>query len=186
MKIYQETNDFYEIKELLWSGAENTLQQIDDAGKFDAFDDYINDLYPDGVDLTSLNDMLRFDSDQILKDLGIVDEETITEIENLISEINEKTKSLDEEKIINQIRFDVEDDEVDDIIGDMKEQLNNLKDYVKDLNIAMDDTSQNLIDIEDAAYNIYTDLKDYEDYASDIESICDSARELEKLAQDAQ
>lgn len=180
MKIFNETNDFYEIKKMLWGGAEDVLQQIDDVGQFDAFDDYINDIYPDGIDITSLNDMLRFDRDQILKDLGIVDEEVITRIENLISEIDEKTKLLN--KDIDQSMYEIG---VDDITIGIKKQLDNIKGYIDDLNVAMNDTSQNLIDIEDAAYNIYTDLEDYEDYG-DIESICDSARELEKLAQNAQ
>jgi hypothetical protein len=65
-----------------WSGAINTKDQIIEAGKADEFDAYIEDLYPNGIDETTLNDILWFDCDSILQELGIEeDEEDGEEIE---------------------------------------------------------------------------------------------------------
>lgn len=56
-----------------WSEAKRTWSIILDAGKKDEFEQYLEDLYPDGLTITELNDMLWFDSDQILRDLGLAE-----------------------------------------------------------------------------------------------------------------
>lgn len=53
------------------SGAVDTYEKIEEAGKLDDFEMMIDELYPDGIDETELNDWLWFDGDQLLKDLGI-------------------------------------------------------------------------------------------------------------------
>jgi hypothetical protein len=58
-----------------WSGAVDTKNKIVEAYKENDFDSYIEDLYPDGIDETALNDLLWFDGDQILEDLGITEDE---------------------------------------------------------------------------------------------------------------
>ena len=57
-----------------WSGAIETKQAIIDAGKCDEFDSYIDELYPDGLTDTQLNDILWFD-ESLLEMLGISEEE---------------------------------------------------------------------------------------------------------------
>lgn len=56
-----------------WSGAVDTWNKIVDADKVDEFEDLMEMEYPDGLTVTSLNDALWFDGDQILSDLGISD-----------------------------------------------------------------------------------------------------------------
>ena len=75
MKIYSEQSlaDFK-----FWSGAETTAQRIwEEQGSegFDQLEAILEDLYPDGVDETDLNDLLWFDADTVYEWLGIEDEE---------------------------------------------------------------------------------------------------------------
>ena len=58
-----------------WSGAINTKNIIIEAGKADLFDQTIEDIYPDGISETQLNDILWFDADWIYEILGIDIEE---------------------------------------------------------------------------------------------------------------
>lgn len=58
-----------------WSGAKNTWQRIQDEGKVDEFEQLMEKCYPDGLTKKELNDMLWFDGEQVLKDLGIIDDE---------------------------------------------------------------------------------------------------------------
>ena len=64
-----------------WSEAVNTKSTIIDKGKTDEFDLLIDELYPEGIDETKLNDMLWFESEWIYEMLGID-----TENEEVISE----------------------------------------------------------------------------------------------------
>ena len=75
MKIYSEKSlaDFS-----FWSGAKSTAQRIwDERGSegFDQLETILEDLYPDGIDETALNDLLWFEADTIYEWLGIDDEE---------------------------------------------------------------------------------------------------------------
>ena len=54
-----------------WSGAKDTKEAILEAGKADEFDFMIEDLYPDGLSETQLNDLLWFEEDWIYEMLGI-------------------------------------------------------------------------------------------------------------------
>lgn len=68
MKIYAETNlDNFNA----WSGGLDTKNAIINAGKEDEFDEYIEELYPDGIDATMLNDILWFDRDSLYEMLGL-------------------------------------------------------------------------------------------------------------------
>lgn len=58
-----------------WSGAKDTKQAIIDAGKEDEFEALIEDLYPDGIDETALNDLLWFEDEYLFECLGIEEED---------------------------------------------------------------------------------------------------------------
>ena len=72
MKVYQEISirDFE-----AWSGAVDTYDKIICNDKEDEFDAMIEELYPDGIEETQLNDLLWFDSDWVLESLGIAENE---------------------------------------------------------------------------------------------------------------
>ena len=58
-----------------WSGAKETKQTILEHDLSDEFDQLIEELYPDGIDETQLNDILWFDSEWCFEMLGIKEEE---------------------------------------------------------------------------------------------------------------
>ena len=58
-----------------WSGAVDTKQTILDNGMEQDFEQLIEELYPDGLTDTQLNDLLWFDSEFIFDSLGINEEE---------------------------------------------------------------------------------------------------------------
>lgn len=58
-----------------WSGGEETQNTIIQENKENDFDAMIEELYPDGIGETALNDLLRFESDWIFETLGIEQEE---------------------------------------------------------------------------------------------------------------
>ena len=79
MKVYQEISirDFE-----AWSGAVATKDLIVEHGKEDEFDALIEELYPDGIDETQLNDILWFDDEWVLESLGIKKEDEDEEEED--------------------------------------------------------------------------------------------------------
>ena len=58
-----------------WSGAKDTKETIINEGKIDEFDALIEELYPDGIDETHLNDLLWFEEDWVYEMLGIETDE---------------------------------------------------------------------------------------------------------------
>ena len=59
-----------------WSGAVDTLNTLTDEQK-DDLEAILEDLYPDGIDETSLNDLLWFENDAIAEWLGFEDWEDL-------------------------------------------------------------------------------------------------------------
>jgi hypothetical protein len=57
-----------------WSGAVETKETIVDNRKSQDFDFLIEDLYPDGLTETELNDLLWFEADWIYEQLNIREE----------------------------------------------------------------------------------------------------------------
>ena len=58
-----------------WSGAKDTKETILNAGKEDNFDTLIDELYPEGLSETSLNDLLWFETDWLYENLEILEED---------------------------------------------------------------------------------------------------------------
>lgn len=71
MKLY--TEDISDYKP--WSGAVSTYDKIVEEGELDQLEYLIEEIYPDGISFTGLNDILWFDSDWVLSSLGIAEEE---------------------------------------------------------------------------------------------------------------
>ena len=72
MKITTDIYDFWsEYKP--WSRAVLTARIIEKNDKVEEFFNMIEELYPDGIDMTQLNDILWFESEWVLDILGIKD-----------------------------------------------------------------------------------------------------------------
>ena len=91
-----------------WSGAKDTYETIVDAGKIDDFDAYLEDSYPEGLTVTELNDLLWFDGDSVLRDLGIYTEEAIDiAIQEVVEEAqDERFEDTDDLKSFLEINLE--------------------------------------------------------------------------------
>lgn len=54
-----------------WSGAADTKKKIIDNNMVEEFDQLIEEIFPEGISDTYLNDLLWFDANWILETLGI-------------------------------------------------------------------------------------------------------------------
>ena len=54
-----------------WSGAKDTLNKLIELDKCDELEFILDDLYPDGLTDTQLNDILWFEDEWIFETLGI-------------------------------------------------------------------------------------------------------------------
>lgn len=78
MKIYSEIS----LENFgAWSGAVDTLDRVREEDKCDELEAILEDLYPDGMSETELNDLLWFEPEQIFEWLGIEEEDEDEETE---------------------------------------------------------------------------------------------------------
>lgn len=70
-KTYYDENDFYLLKENSWSGALQTLDDIERNELEQEFMFLLENIFPDEVDETELNDFIWFDRDYIFEQLGL-------------------------------------------------------------------------------------------------------------------
>ena len=87
-----------------WCGAEKTLDKIISEGKAQELEFILEDLYPEGMDETQLNDLLRFDSEWCFEAVGI---RTESEIKSELEEAEEKFESM-----MNDYRDEIDDEEL--------------------------------------------------------------------------
>lgn len=112
-----------------WSGAVDTLERIQREGKCAELENVLEELYPDGMTETELNDLLWFDSESVYEWIGISSEEQIEkEIEEAEEELEEKLSDLE---------FDLDDDlteeERKDIIESYQPEIDEIKERIADL-----------------------------------------------------
>ena len=112
-----------------WSGAKETLERIQREGKCAELENVLEELYPDGMTETELNDLLWFDSESVYEWLGIRSESQIEkEIEEAEEELEEKLSDLE---------FDLDDDlteeERKDIIESYQPEIDEIKERITDL-----------------------------------------------------
>ena len=117
-----------------WSGAVDTLERIQREEKCEELENVLEELYPDGMTETELNDLLWFDSESVYEWLGIRSEAQIEkEIEEAEEELAEVQSNLEDElnddelktkeraEIIESYQSDI--DEIKERIADLKEEL---------------------------------------------------------------
>lgn len=68
MRIYTEF-DLHTFE--AWQGAKETRNAIIEAGKAEEFNDLVDELFPDGLSETEMNDFLWFDDETIFEMLDI-------------------------------------------------------------------------------------------------------------------
>lgn len=119
-----------------WSGAKYTLDRIQREGKCEELENVLEELYPDGMTETELNDLLWFDSESVYEWLGIRSEEQIKkEIKEAEEELAEVQSNLEDDlddeltteeraEIIESYQPDI--DEIKERIADLREELSEL------------------------------------------------------------
>ena len=117
-----------------WSGAVDTLERIQREGKCAELENVLEELYPDGMTETELNDLLWFDSESVYEWLGIRSEgqieKEIEESEEELAEVQSKLEDdLDDDELTTEERAEIIEsyqpdiDEIKERIADLKEEL---------------------------------------------------------------
>ena len=120
-----------------WSGAKDTLDRIQREGKCAELENILEELYPDGMTETELNDLLWFDSESVYEWLGIRSEEQIEkeikEAEEELAEVQSNLEDdLDDDELTTEERAEIIEsyqadiDEIKERIADLKEELSEL------------------------------------------------------------
>lgn len=106
MLICKEYNNFYEIKEMCWSGAIDTLKDIERNNREEEFMSLLEEMFIDGTPTdTEVNDWIWFDRDMIYENCGL-------------DENGEEPKDYDEEEIENSIEELNATDDFEDFCDD--------------------------------------------------------------------
>ena len=120
-----------------WSGAKDTLERVQREGKCGELESVLEELYPDGMTETQLNDLLWFDSESVYEWLGIRNEEQIEkeikEAEEELAEVQSNLEDdLDDDELTTEERAEIIEsyqpdiDEIKERIADLKEELENI------------------------------------------------------------
>ena len=107
-----------------WSGAVYTYNHIANADKLDEFEDVLEELYPDGIGETELNDLLWFDSDWCYETLNITTKE---ELEDELEDAKSRLADL-------EIELEgAEEDGDEDTIADCKANITEVLEEIAEL-----------------------------------------------------
>ena len=163
MKIFIEEPSEYELKDMLWSGAEDTLDEIIKADKFDAFCQYIDDIYGDeGIGLTQLNDILRFDTDQLKKDIGMFDLEEVL-YRDYLKDFKKDCETYKKPRMITD----------SDMEGYGEESESELSEHIDEITDKLSECLDAIDSVFDSEY-----YDDFESAKDDLESACDDLDDL--------
>ena len=133
-----------------WSGAKDVLNRIISNNLCSTLEAILEDLYPDGMTDTQLNDLLRFDSEAVYEWVGLRSEE--------------------------QIRAEISDKE--DELSDLYEELNDIKESFEDEAEGLSDEEKNELWESDYAED-YTDKQtEIEEKETEIEELKEELEEI--------
>lgn len=131
MKIYKELDlNTFEA----WSGAVDTLDRVKEENKIAELEDLLDEVYPDGMDETQLNDLLWFDNEWIYESLDI---RYYDQVERELTEARIELDDLIDrhrEECVDENGDDLDDDERLKIWEDnYKEEAEELEELIKEL-----------------------------------------------------
>lgn len=121
-----------------WSGGKDTLNRIINEGKCNKLESMLEDLYPDGMTDTELNDLLWHDSDTVFEWLGIRTydqikkqlEENKEELDNLLEEYHEY--EMDEDETKEELEA-IWEENFKDSVETLKEEIAELEEELEDV-----------------------------------------------------
>lgn len=131
MKIYSEISlENFEA----WSGAINTLERIRNAGKCYQLESVLEEVYPDGLSETQLNDLLWFDPNWCYEVCGMRSESDIRvelaeveyELANLKDDFEEAFHEMMTEELAATELIEIDFDEIIEGMDDLNAMRENL------------------------------------------------------------
>lgn len=118
-----------------WSGAIDTLDRIKREGKCEELESILEDIYPDGMTETELNDLLWFEADEVYSWVGL---RTESEIQGEIDETEEELESLQND--FKSDTVDMDEYEAAEVYeSDYKDDIEELKDRIDELRSELDE-----------------------------------------------
>ena len=94
MEIKKEINDFYALADMVWSGAVDTIADIQNANKEIEFMNFLEMVFCDEIPTdTAVNDFIWFERDYIYENLGLTENGELIEDE-LEETLNDSIDSL--------------------------------------------------------------------------------------------
>ena len=98
MEIRKEINDFYALADMVWSGAVDTIADIQNANKEDEFMNFLEMVFCDEVPTdTEVNDFIWHDRDYIYENIGLTENGELPEEEpeeEMVETLNESINRL--------------------------------------------------------------------------------------------
>lgn len=110
LKIIAELGDYKP-----WSGAVNTWDKIEEVGKLDELESMLEDMYPDGIGMTELNDLLWFEPETVFEWLGLDEEgnEPSDEDDDYEESLNEVEKDLNPSDLYDEATKVLKPEDID-------------------------------------------------------------------------
>ena len=138
MEIKKEINGFYELADMVWSGAIDTIADIQNANKENEFMDFLEMVFCDDVPTdTEVNDFIWFERDYIYENVGLTENGNLPEDE-MEETLNESIESLELE------------DDFEDFCNDCDTCIcNNICSTVDDCKALFEDYKNQVITIDD-------------------------------------
>lgn len=94
MEIRKEINGFNELADMVWSGAVDTIKDIQNANKEDEFMNFLEAVFCDEVPTdTEVNDYIWFERDCIYENIGLTENGELIE-ETMAKALNDSIDSL--------------------------------------------------------------------------------------------
>ena len=97
MEIRKEINGFYELADMVWSGAVDTIVDVQNADKENEFMNFLEMVFMDREEPptdTEVNDFIWFERDFIYKNIGLTEDGELPEDE-MAETLNESIESLE-------------------------------------------------------------------------------------------
>lgn len=109
MEIKKEINDFYALADMVWSGAMDTIADIQNANKEDEFMNFLEAVFCDEVPTdTAVNDFIWFERDYIYENIGLTKDGKLYDDE-MIETLNGSIKKLELEDNFEEFCGDCEE-----------------------------------------------------------------------------
>ena len=136
MEIKKEINGFYELVDMVWSGAVDTLEDIQNANKENEFMNFLEMVFCDDVPTdTNVNDFIWFERDYIYENIGLTEDGELPEDE-IEETLNESIESLELEDDFEEFCSDCDRCILDNICStcrDCQDVFDNYKNGVYDV-----------------------------------------------------